>query len=121
MGRVLRSSFNRAVRKATLLGLIEERNEHGNRDQMSQIVRKAGAPAVLLRARGDRPLEEIPPAEIAALMEYLLTQEAGLTEEELLRAIMHQYGIGRLTGNIRTLLLEIKDRYIDLSSYGQAI
>jgi hypothetical protein len=88
---------------------------------MNQIVRKTGTPAVLLRARGDRALEEVPPAEIAALMNYLLKQADGLTEEELMRSIIHQYGIGRLTGNIRTLLLEIKNRYIESSSHGQAI
>jgi very-short-patch-repair endonuclease len=121
VGRSLRSSFNRAVRKATQLGLIEESNEYRSRDQMNQIVRKTGTPAVLLRARGDRALEEVPPAEIAALMNYLLKQADGLTEEELMRSIIHQYGIGRLTGNIRTLLLEIKNRYIESSSHGQAI
>jgi very-short-patch-repair endonuclease len=121
VGRSLRSSFNRAVRRAIHLGLIEERNEYANRDQMNQIVRKAGTPAVLLRARGDRALEEIPPAEIGALMNYLLRQEAGLTEAELLRSIMHQYGIGRLTSNIRTILLEIKERYVEPSSHGRAI
>jgi very-short-patch-repair endonuclease len=121
VGRSLRSSFNRAVRRAIHLGLIEERNEHASRDQMSQIVRKAGTPAVLLRERGDRALEEIPPAEMGALMNYLLRQEAGLTEAELLRSIMHQYRIGRLTSNIRTMLLEIKERYVEPSNHGRVI
>jgi hypothetical protein len=55
VGRSLRSSFNRAVRRAIHLGLIEEREEHMSRDQMNEILRKAGTPAVLLRAVGTEP------------------------------------------------------------------
>jgi very-short-patch-repair endonuclease len=113
VGRQIRSLFNRAVRKAVRMGLIEERNENETRDQINQVVRKAGTPAVRLRTRGDRTFHEIPPAEVAELMNCLLKQDATLDTDELFDTVLNHYEVGRMTSNIRTILLRIKSRYVD--------
>lgn len=112
VGRQIRSVFNRAIAKALRLRLIEQCNEHETRDQINQIVRKAGTPTVVLRGRGDRTFDEIPPAEIGGLMSWLSTHHPELAEGALFQRILEHYEIRRMTSNIRTLLSRSKERYI---------
>jgi len=107
VGRQIRSIFNRAIRKAVKLGFIEERNECETRDQLNQIVRKAGSPAVVLRTRGDRTFDEIPPAEINEMISQLRRHNSGLEGEELLRSVLDHFRIRRMTSNIRAILMRI--------------
>ncbi len=113
VGRLIRSFFNRAIRKAIHLGFIEENNEYSSRDQMNQIVRKKGTPPVISRTRGDRVFDEIPPAEIGLAMKFLLQQDPALQGERLLYTVSRLYEIGRLTSNIQEALLWIKGQYLD--------
>jgi very-short-patch-repair endonuclease len=113
VGRLIRSFFNRGIRKAIHLGLIDESNEYQRRDQMNQIVRKRGTPPVIPRTRGDRVFDEIPPAEIGLAMKFLLQQDPTLQGERLLYAVSRLYEIGRLTSNIQRALLWIKEQYVD--------
>lgn len=113
VGRQIRSIFNRAVRKAIRLRVVEEQNEHGTPGQMNQIVRKGGTPAVVARRRGPRKLDEVPPAEVSEMMISLRTQEPGLSDEALLQSVLTHFEIARMTANIRQLLMRIKDRYVD--------
>ena len=110
VGRQIRSVFNRAIRKAVKSGFLEEANEHQTNDQLNKIVRKTGAPAIILRSRGDRMFEEIPPAEIGSMILQLGKQNPGLEGEELLRSVLDHFGIKRMTSNIRTILLHAKER-----------
>ena len=127
VGRQIRSVFNRAIRKAVRLGHIEERNEHGTRDQMNQIVRKKGTPEVLIRARGDRSFDEIPPSEIGALMNSMLqdTMIGGfrkvpdIEDELLFSSVLNHYSIKRMTQNIRAKLVQIKEQYVNPPANGQ--
>ena len=109
MGRHIRSFLNKAIRRAVKLGLIEECNEHGTRDQLNQIVRKTGTPAVVLRSRGGRTFDEIPPAEISAMISQLRKQDPKLEGEELLRSVLDHFRIRRMTPNIRSIVIRIKD------------
>jgi very-short-patch-repair endonuclease len=112
VGRQIRSFLNRAVRKAVRQGLVDERNEHGTRDQLNQIVRPKGGPPVVPRTRGDRAFEEIPPAEIAALMKWLVEQDPGLHGDNLIRAVLQNYGFRRTTANIRDSLILIMTQHL---------
>jgi hypothetical protein len=109
VGRQIRSIFNRAIAKALRQRLIEQRNEHQTRDQINQIVRKAGTSPVFLRTRGDRTFHEIPPAEVAALMNCFLQQEAHIQEDRLFHLVLDQYQIGRTTSAVRSKLVQIKN------------
>ncbi len=112
VGRQIRLFLNRAVRKAVRLGLVDESNEHGTRDQLNQIVRPKGGPAVVPRTRGDRAFDELPPAEIAALMKWLVEQDPGLHGDNLIQAVLQNYGFRRTTSNIRDSLILIMTKHL---------
>lgn len=107
IGKQIRHVFNRAISRAVRNGLLEQSNEIGVAKQMDAIVRKHGTREVVLRERGDRVLEEIPPSETAALMR-LLVQKASLNpqhdDEQLFRLTLQIYGLKRLTSDARVHL-----------------
>lgn len=109
--------FHRAVGLAVKLGFIEERNEFETRDQINQIVRKAGTPPVVLRTRGNRTFDEIPPAEIGELMNDLRLRAPNTDDEELLQSVLNHFELGEMTADIQKALLRIKARYVQKASY----
>ncbi|MCW3038553.1 MAG: nuclear transport factor 2 family protein [Solirubrobacterales bacterium] len=67
-----------------------------------ELLRAAGTPAVRVRELGPRTLDEVPQAELVALMERLLA--VGLTEDQLPRATLDTYGLVRMTAKAETAL-----------------
>lgn len=110
VGRQIRSFLNRAVWKAVRQGLLEASNEHGTRDRLNRIVRQSGSLPVVPRTRGGRTFDEIPPAEIAALMKWLLEQDSSLAGDNLVQAVLKSYGFGRTSSNIRDSLILIMNQ-----------
>jgi very-short-patch-repair endonuclease len=110
VGRQIRSLFNRAVRRAVRLGLLEESNEHGHRDQMNQIVRRKGTPEVVVRNRGDRTFYEIPPGEVRAVIDHLRSTEPHLKGEAVVRRLLELYEVKRLTTPTREAILALMGR-----------
>ena len=106
VGKQLRSLFNKATSKAVRDGLLKEENEHAIADQMHKIVRLPECPPILVRTRGDRTIEEVPPREIAALMQTLGNTDPDLLSdtEGLFRAVLDTYGLVRMTTNTRSIL-----------------
>ncbi|MGH9357869.1 MAG: AAA domain-containing protein, partial [Terriglobia bacterium] len=97
--------MNRAIYRAVRLGRLRQSDEHRRGGQINQIVRVAGAPEVVVRQRGPRPLEEIPPLEIRSVRDALLSEDPTLGEDQLVRRLAGVYGIGRVTAQMRKLLL----------------
>jgi hypothetical protein len=95
----IRSSFNKAVYRGIQQRRLIARNELGTPGQIDNIVRLVGTPPVVLRQRGDRTLDEIPPSEINLAM-YTLAEATGrgLPEymEEVYRDLLHEYGLERI-------------------------
>ena len=60
--------FNRAMIRAIETEVIVVADEANRNDLIDKIARLPGSPEIVLRARGDRKIEEIPPLEIAACM-----------------------------------------------------
>jgi len=104
------SILGQASRLAVNLETVEERYEI-----RARIVRKAGTPAVVLRTRGDRTFEEIPPAEIGEMMNCLRAQDSKLHGEALLQAVLKHYEIEDMTPGMRARLSQIKAQYMDRS------
>ena len=104
VGRSIQSLFNRAVYQAVRSGRLEQHNECGKRGQVDKTIRLAGTPSVSLRTRGDRMLHEIPPSEIAMLMEKLLSKTPDLDKESLFRAVLACYNLVRLTQSAQKTL-----------------
>ncbi|MGH2560169.1 MAG: AAA domain-containing protein, partial [Thermomicrobiales bacterium] len=98
----VRSAFNRAMFQAVQRKRLAERDEHGIPGQLEKIVRAAGSRPVIIRARGDRLLNEIPPSEIAAAMRSFLPSDRTTTHvdpETLFRRLLHAYGLDRTPDN----------------------
>jgi len=105
--KLVRHELNRAVATAVREGLLEEIDEYGSRDIETRIVRIAGTPAVVVRPRGDRKLDDIPPSEIADVMRSLTCDSTnGKPEdrERLYRDVLAHYDLARLTDNARQIL-----------------
>ncbi len=107
VGRRVRAGLDRGVRRALRLGLIEERNERATHDRLDRVLRKAGTPPVVMRARGGRSFDEIPADELRAAARELRRHEPSLGREALLHALADLYEIGRLSSGIRAALEKI--------------
>jgi hypothetical protein len=62
------------------------------------IVRLAGRPAIVIRERGARSLEEIPPSEIAAALQMLAQNSSRSIPGDtaaLFEDLLHRYGLER--------------------------
>ena len=112
VGGQIKATFNEAISKAFRQALLEGRDEHGNRELYCRIVRKVGTPTVVVRKRRERDFDEIPPAELGALMKYLYRQNASQSTDQLLQSVLERYDFGRMTSNIRESLMKIKARYV---------
>ena len=110
----IRNRFNEAIRRAAEQGLILERDEHENPESpIHQIVRTPGTPEVVLRKRGPRSFDEIPPAEIGELMKRLLKKTPGLSRAVLIQEVATKYELDHSRLSIREKLAELYRRYID--------
>lgn len=54
-------------------------------------------PSIVLRSRGDRELEDIPPTEVAALARHILSSDPGVGDNELKRLILTAFERTRMT------------------------
>jgi hypothetical protein len=108
LGGELKSIMNRALTIAIRQGRISSVNEAGQTGVIRSTVFVKGRPAVVLRTRGPRTFEEIPPSELRAASEHLLSQLVFPPEsDEHLRAILEFYGLKRLTTQVGAALLDM--------------
>lgn len=105
LGKQIVQVLNRAIYRAVKLGRLVQNDEQERGGQINQVVRVAGSPAVNVRDRGPRALEDIPPLEIAAVREKLLQVEPDLEQEQLVRQLAAVYGVVRKTPQVRKLLM----------------
>lgn len=102
-----RPIFDKAMRKAIASGKIIEDNDFVIDTEMGIIVRVPDSPKVIVRTRGDRTIEEIPPSEIAQFMQELIKQDDSPEDtdrETLYRSVLSMYGLVRMTDNTRAIL-----------------
>jgi hypothetical protein len=64
-----------------------------------------GTPSVVLRRRGDRELEQIPPTEVAAVARHILNQDPDTNDSELKRLLLTAFERARMT-NIASVFLD---------------
>ena len=102
IGKQIRSKFNRAMRKAIEMGVVEEHNDYGTSDQINKVVHIVGTPSVIRRERGDREIKEIPPSEIAEAMreiiEHIFSEEVE-DKDVVFRQVLVSYELKRKTQN----------------------
>lgn len=107
VGKLVRSALNQAMHRAVSSGMLQEVNEFGLRDQIHKVVRPSGIPAISLRKRGDRTIEEIPPTELAYLMDEAVRLNPSLAHacpDDIFRLVLEAYELVRLTSNAQVAL-----------------
>jgi hypothetical protein len=98
MGPRMRSIFNKAVYRGIQQRRLLDRNEHGTPGQIDNIVRITRTPPVVLRERGDRTLDEIPPSEVAAAIQSLAEATGRVLPDDIddiLNDLLLRYGLER--------------------------
>jgi hypothetical protein len=68
-----------------------------------------GSPPVVLRRRGDRELEHIPPTEIAAAARHILAEDSRITDADLTRVLLTAFERVRLTSSATAFLEDCID------------
>jgi very-short-patch-repair endonuclease len=112
VGHQIESVFQAAIRAALRQGLLVEIEDQQSRSLSDRVVHKDGSATIVLRTRGDRDFFDIPLSEIAGLMNLLIKETPGIDEEDLYRLVLNKYGIRRMTPNIRSRLIKVKETYI---------
>lgn len=116
-GRKVGSSIREALHDAASLGqrrgVLVSKAELDGGGPLDAVLRIPGTPDVVLREAGPREsIQEIPPAEIGALMHQLTRGSWSPTGETLYRAVLARYGKVRLTEQTLAHLARIERRYL---------
>ena len=109
VGKDIQSALNRAVALGLRKGELQQVDEWNRAGQIDKVVRISGTPPVQPRERGPRDFDEVPPMELAVLIESLLsrgvhTPDEPLAPEPLFRTVVAAYGGQRLTPKVRQSL-----------------
>ena len=101
-----RQALNRACAAAERAGLIETTNPLLGNGQAQRVLRPPGRPEIVLRERGPRVLDELPPDEVAMMLRDLRKADPTLDAELLKRRGLEKLGWVRLTRNASAFLDE---------------
>ena len=91
--RELRSLLNRASFAAMQAGALIGVDERSDRTQKYLVLRVPGSPEVLMRARGDRSIPEIPLAEVCAVVESTRSYRVGDSVQDVQNEVLAAYGV----------------------------
>lgn len=111
MGGELKKSMNKSLEWTIRSGRVVKEDESGTGGLLYSVVRPKGAPAIVLRERGPREFDEIPPSELKFVAHRLArVQGLKLGSAEHLRAVLEYFELRRLTKQVETRLLDILAR-----------
>jgi len=113
VGKSIASALNSAITLAVRRGYLVEENPLNEAGVKPRTYRLAQQPSVRVRRLGPRSLEDMPPAEIAALLARVAQAYGSDDVEDLFRATLDMLGLKRLTKNVvdrLTRCLELKKR-----------
>jgi len=108
VGRQIAQQLNQAITYAVSNGRLIEDNPLGESGVKPKTYRLADQPPVRVRYGGPRLLEQIPPSELAAVMQSKARETGWTDSESLYRATLDLYGWVRLTANVVAHLGRIK-------------
>ena len=117
MGGELKRSMNKALQYAIRTGRVTKEDESGDGGLVHSVVRAIGTRAVVLRERGPRDFEEIPPSELQLVARRLVRTDGFESGSDAhLRAVLEFFDLKRLTVQVGTRLLDLLTRpyrYVD--------
>ncbi len=99
VGRNVRISLEQALNHLITKRMVVAHDELENPDDDNPVLCLSTQPEAILRTRGPRSLEEIPPSEIALLMRLINKEDQWLGKEELYREVLSRYELSRLTSD----------------------
>jgi len=111
VGKVVASSLDASMEIAIRQGAVILNDELGTGVRLHSIVRLRDTPEVIIRKRGDRNIDEIPPMEIVEVARSIRRQSGNLDRSQLHRQILGFYELVRLTTHTVKLLNLIINRY----------
>ena len=85
--KLVRDALYRATTVALRRGLLQQTKD-GIISPTATTLYLPGTPPVILRRRGDRELEHIPPTEVAAVARHILEHDTGISDSELQRLLL---------------------------------
>ncbi|KOV87261.1 hypothetical protein ADL03_07310 [Nocardia sp. NRRL S-836] len=106
--KTVAAELNKAISYAVRTGELIEDNPLGESGVKPRTYRLPGQPEVRTRQLGPRSLDEVPPAELAALFDHVAAREQHLGEEALQRAVLELLGLKRLTDNVKNRLAAVR-------------
>ena len=98
------AALDRACASAVRRGLVLSANPLKLTGRARLVLRRPESPEVVLRQRGPRQLDELPPDEVAEMLRALSSADVSVKKEDLKRQALEQLGWGRLARNISDFL-----------------
>ncbi len=108
VGRVVRSKLNGALYSMVRQNLVLLEKEGPDDSQINAIARLPEVTRVSIRPAGDRTFWEIPPSELAAVLQEEQSSAPQADKDEIYHNVLARYDVGRLTTNIRSELARIE-------------
>ncbi|XVS66404.1 AAA domain-containing protein [Actinosynnema sp. CA-299493] len=99
--KLVAGELNKAIAQAVREGRLIEDNPLGESGVKPRTYRLPGQPEVRMRHLGPRSFEEVPPSELAALLDHVAERDGSKGEEALQRAVLELLGLKRLTDNVK--------------------
>jgi very-short-patch-repair endonuclease len=111
LGSGIKSSMNRALASLVRQGKVLTEDESGKGGLLFTVVRLVGREPVVLRTRGSREFDEIPPSELHVLGRFIASRDQIASGSDLhLRSVLEFFELKRLTTQVGTTLLEAMER-----------
>lgn len=101
VGKLIANALNRAVTSAVRSGVLIEDNPLDAQGIRPRTYRLPNQPIARIRQLGPRSFEEVPPAELAALLSHTAESTGWDDEETLYRTTLGLLGLKRLTANVQ--------------------
>lgn len=100
--KLVAGELNKAISQAVRKGELIEDNPLGESGIKPRTYRLPGQPEVRMRQLGPRSLDEVPPAELAAMLDHVAERVGDVSEGALQRAVLELLGLKRLTDNVKS-------------------
>jgi very-short-patch-repair endonuclease len=106
--KLVASELNKAIAQAVREGQLVEDNPLDERGIKPRTYRLPDQSEVRLRLLGPRSFDEVPPSELAALLDHVAERDGNIGEEALQRAVLELLGLKRLTDNVKNRFAAIQ-------------
>ncbi|EWM17036.1 DNA helicase [Kutzneria sp. 744] len=106
--KLVAGELNKAISQAVREGRLVEDNPLAESGIKPRTYRLPDQPPVRTRQLGPRSFEEVPPGELAALLDHVAERDGHVGEEASRRAVLELLGLKRLTDNVRSRFAEIE-------------